>query len=90
MCREDIRFVVFVVGCVILIMQRLRFTETIRQRRWARHFVAQWMETEIEGAFDHRRFKLYHGPNVHTSNHDFMSFGLDRLICSDMRHRDFE
>jgi hypothetical protein len=48
------------------------------------------METEIEGAFVHGRFKLYHGPNVHTSNHDFMSFGLDRLICSDVRHSDFE
>ncbi len=59
---QEIRFVVFVVGGISLVIQRLRVTETVRQSRRARHVVAQGMETEIEAALVHGEFKLYHGP----------------------------
>jgi hypothetical protein len=60
-------FVIVVVRYVLLIVQRLRMTETVRQGQFSRRAIAQRIETEIEGVVVHGEFEIYHGTNVHPS-----------------------
>ena len=73
---DVVQFVIAVVRYVLLIVQRLRMTETIRQGQFPRRAIAQRIETEIERAVVHGEFEIYHGTNVHPIIHGLMSFGL--------------